>query len=84
MQLYIIRHGQSVNNALWSTTGSNENRVEDPELTEMGKRQAELVADYLACTPSSEIRLPYGVPYGTNFGGFSLTNLYWESLLSPG
>ena len=44
MELFIIRHGQSQNNAL---EGANE-RVEDPALTPVGEQQAECVAAYLA------------------------------------
>ena len=53
MQLYFIRHGQSFNNALWSTTGCSANRIEDPELTGTGEQQAELVAEFLACKSGS-------------------------------
>ncbi len=48
MQLLFIRHGQSINNALWDATGASEGRSEDPELTDAGKRQAALLAQYLA------------------------------------
>jgi 2,3-bisphosphoglycerate-dependent phosphoglycerate mutase len=44
MQLYIIRHAQSTNNAL----ADQRYRVSDPLLTETGLRQAELLADHLA------------------------------------
>ena len=44
MQLILIRHGQSFNNALNDATA----RVADPELTERGVEQARLVADHLA------------------------------------
>ena len=43
MELYIIRHGQSTNNAL----GTEEGRSHDPELTEIGHKQAAAVADHL-------------------------------------
>lgn len=43
MRLYLIRHGQSTNNALEDI----RQRVQDPGLTESGFRQAALVADYL-------------------------------------
>ncbi len=89
MQLYFIRHGQSVNNALWSTTGTSLNRVEDPELTAIGVRQAKLVAEHLAgpsIEPAQTNLASAGAgdepfeaehePYGTNVGGFSLTHLY--------
>jgi 2,3-bisphosphoglycerate-dependent phosphoglycerate mutase len=47
MQFYYIRHGQSTNNHLYTTTGSDKGRDCDPELTSAGQQQAELLADYL-------------------------------------
>lgn len=51
MQLYIIRHGESVNNAL---VGQNfdydeymATRSPDPALTKLGRRQAEIVAAHI-------------------------------------
>ncbi len=44
MELFLIRHGQSTNNALEDWTL----RVEDPLLTESGQRQAEHTAAHLA------------------------------------
>jgi broad specificity phosphatase PhoE len=44
MRLYIIRHGESTNNAL----ANPRDRVCDPDLTDLGRRQAELVAEHLA------------------------------------
>jgi 2,3-bisphosphoglycerate-dependent phosphoglycerate mutase len=44
MQIYIIRHAQSTNNAL----DDQRFRVADPLLTEIGHRQAEILADHLA------------------------------------
>lgn len=72
MQFYFIRHAQSANNAMWASTGSNLERSEDPDLTELGVRQARSLADFLAlgdarggcrCDESRE-------------GGFGLTHLY--------
>lgn len=48
MRLTFVRHGQSLNNALWDATGMRTVRVEDPELTEIGLAQSQLVAEYLA------------------------------------
>ena len=42
MQLYLIRHAQSQNNAL-----PEEERVEDPGLTELGRQQAEHLGDWI-------------------------------------
>lgn len=47
MQFFFIRHAQSYNNELWTRTGSDTGRSEDPELTEMGYRQAERLAEFL-------------------------------------
>jgi 2,3-bisphosphoglycerate-dependent phosphoglycerate mutase len=44
MELYIIRHAQSTNNALPDET----NRVTDPPLSDLGKQQAQLLAAYLS------------------------------------
>ena len=45
MQLYFIRHGQSINNANTRNPDYKENS--DPYLTEMGLEQAEYLAKYL-------------------------------------
>lgn len=47
MQLFFIRHAQSTNNALWLETGSSEGRSDDPDLTDLGYRQAEVLAEHL-------------------------------------
>ena len=44
MQLYLIRHAQSTNNALSDPSG----RVCDPPLTELGRQQSQMLAHYLA------------------------------------
>ncbi len=48
MQLYYIRHGQSANNLLWERTRSSDGRNDDPELTDLGRQQAEHVARFLS------------------------------------
>lgn len=47
MQLYYIRHAQSANNHLYATTGASIGRSHDPELTELGERQAERLAQFI-------------------------------------
>jgi len=55
MQLYLIRHGQSTNNARWDAQEGYETyRSSDPPLTEKGVRQAELLADFLAFSKPGE------------------------------
>ena len=44
MKLYMIRHAQSVNNAL----ANQRDRVCDPTLTELGYQQADILAKHLA------------------------------------
>lgn len=48
MQFYFIRHGQSENNALWDRGGPRGERRADPELTELGHKQAQHLARFLA------------------------------------
>lgn len=47
MLLYLIRHGQSVNNQLWAQTQSAKGRSFDPALTAIGYAQAEGAANFL-------------------------------------
>ncbi len=75
MQLYIIRHAQSENNALWSQTGSSNGRSPDPTLTELGHKQAQAVAAFLA-QPSTEMEMETAVRDNNNREGFGLTHLY--------
>jgi 2,3-bisphosphoglycerate-dependent phosphoglycerate mutase len=48
MQLYLIRHAQSENNALWERTGAEAGRNMDPALSELGLRQAQVLARFMA------------------------------------
>ena len=73
LQLYFIRHGQSTNNVVMDE-GKREDylftRVTDPQLTEKGRRQADLAADYVA-------RPVDGAHYDPqNRVGFGITHLY--------
>ena len=51
MEVYIIRHAQSTNNALMD---DQHMRVEDPPLTEVGHQQAERLSAFLATAPNLE------------------------------
>lgn len=55
MELYIIRHGQSVNNAMPDAT----ERHFDPALTDLGMAQSQKLADWLA---SGDLRIPWTDP----------------------
>jgi 2,3-bisphosphoglycerate-dependent phosphoglycerate mutase len=73
MQLYYIRHAQSENNLLWAETGSTEWRSVDPELTPVGREQAEHLARFLAQPGQSPANPEYDPQ---NVGGFQITHLY--------
>lgn len=47
MQLYFVRHAQSENNQMWRDTGSSSGRSADPEITRLGHRQAQRLADFI-------------------------------------
>jgi 2,3-bisphosphoglycerate-dependent phosphoglycerate mutase len=72
MQLYLIRHAQSKNNALWEQTGDSLGRSMDPELTELGCSQAQNLARFLA--QGSPNHASDDDPH--NRLGFGLTHLY--------
>ncbi|MCZ6636059.1 MAG: histidine phosphatase family protein [bacterium] len=61
MELYLIRHGQSLNNSLEGTG----DRVADPPLTELGQEQAERIGEYLKAiadkTDEDTRRAGYGI-----------------------
>jgi 2,3-bisphosphoglycerate-dependent phosphoglycerate mutase len=73
MQFYFIRHGQSENNLLWQRTGSGEGRSEDPELTDVGRQQAHLLAQYLRGPDPAPTMQGRDLQ---NVGGFGVTHLY--------
>jgi 2,3-bisphosphoglycerate-dependent phosphoglycerate mutase len=75
MQLYFIRHGQSENNLLWALTRMHDERNEDPELTPLGRQQAEVLAEYLNRPDPGEVGLD--MDYNPqNVRGFGFTHLY--------
>ena len=51
MELFIIRHGQSGNNALTNIS----DRSVDPPLTDLGERQAEMLGEYVARGENQEL-----------------------------
>lgn len=72
MQFYFIRHGQSANNYLYETTGASEGRSEDPELTPVGRQQAEILARFLKRNDPTAARQFDR----QNLAGFGITQLY--------
>lgn len=74
MRVYLIRHGQSTNNVLTDV----RQRVYDPPLTDLGHRQAEYLATYLATMPE----MPTGM-FGLekdNADHFGFTHLYTSAM----
>lgn len=80
MQFYFIRHGQSENNLLYVQTGSWKGRNADPDLTPLGRQQAQKLAHFLQGPKGSTVELPeYYAPQ--NLGGFALTHLYCSLMI---
>jgi 2,3-bisphosphoglycerate-dependent phosphoglycerate mutase len=79
MQLYIIRHGQSFNNALWAETGSSNGRLPDPHLTDIGQQQAHHLARYLRQTNQNECENLEADQH--NRCGYHFTHLYSSLML---
>jgi 2,3-bisphosphoglycerate-dependent phosphoglycerate mutase len=79
MQLYFVRHGQSENNQLWADTGSVHGRSDDPDLTEVGRRQVDHLAELLT-RPAQPSAIPAEYD-GQNVTGFHITHLYCSLML---
>jgi 2,3-bisphosphoglycerate-dependent phosphoglycerate mutase len=71
MELYFIRHGQSVNNANWSSKDYQESP--DPALTEIGQEQAQILAQYLKKNQTITNDREWNIQ---NRYGFGLTHIY--------
>ena len=78
MELYFIRHGQSANNALYDRTGSWQGRSHDPELTDIGKRQAEHLARFLRQANPGTATNGWD-PH--NVSGFGITHVYTSLMM---
>ena len=71
MRLYLIRHAESANNAIYSGTGEETGRVPDPDITEKGQAQTERLAHLLADDAAEKVQLPR-----SGRSGFQFTHLY--------
>jgi 2,3-bisphosphoglycerate-dependent phosphoglycerate mutase len=78
MQLYIIRHAQSENNAIWARTESSDGRLSDPGVTDIGHQQAQHLARFLAKSGGGEQPDRWD---SYNIAGFNLTHLYCSYML---
>lgn len=77
MELYIVRHAQSTNNALYDESV----RVVDPPLTAIGLRQAELVAAHLANGIDHETAEIEGQPFDAPAAGMGISRLYCSAMM---
>jgi 2,3-bisphosphoglycerate-dependent phosphoglycerate mutase len=71
MELYFIRHGQSQNNANWNDPDYTESP--DPPLTDIGKEQASLLAEFLKKNQTITNDKDWNMQ---NRYGFGLTHVY--------
>ena len=71
MELYFIRHGQSINNANWDKPDYEESP--DPTLTENGHEQAHLLAEFLKKSQQITNEKAWN---SQNRYGFGLTHIY--------
>ena len=84
MKLYLIRHAQSTNNTLVD----QRERVADPDLTELGYRQAQILAEYLTNGKNPELFVGNSAEATVTQQqhGYGLTRLYcspmWRALLT--
>jgi 2,3-bisphosphoglycerate-dependent phosphoglycerate mutase len=77
MHLYFIRHAQSTNNALYASGDQSQVRTHDPELTDLGRRQSEVLADFLAADrAAAETQADPRQRDPQNRRGFPITHLY--------
>lgn len=73
MQLYLLRHAQSVNNANWDAAPGSKFRFSDIPLTDLGREQAHAAAEHFAQTnPDS----PVNAYNSDNRRGFGFTHIY--------
>lgn len=73
MKLYLLRHAQSANNAIWNGNDNTEGRSSDPEITDTGHRQAELLAQHLIHPLGESRQQPFNPSRDTRY---ELTHLY--------
>ncbi|RMF80599.1 MAG: histidine phosphatase family protein [Chloroflexi bacterium] len=84
MELYIIRHAQSMNNALEAEDRANYHtrRMADPALSDIGKQQAKILAEHLATKP--EVFFDYDIDKRegvlTRRDGYGITTLYCSAM----
>jgi 2,3-bisphosphoglycerate-dependent phosphoglycerate mutase len=73
MRLYFIRHAQSENNYMWEREAPPEERSEDPELTEYGRRQARHLGRFLSESSPEALATRHDPK---DVAGFGITHIY--------
>jgi len=73
MKLYLIRHAQSANNVLWDGDDNTRGRVPDPEITQEGHLQAQLLGAHFAHPQAEPRQHPFNSVPQTHYG---LTHVY--------
>jgi 2,3-bisphosphoglycerate-dependent phosphoglycerate mutase len=73
-RLYLVRHAQSENNVIWDGTGDHQpGRKLDPEITDTGHRQAEVLARHLAHPRAEPRQHPFQQSDAADYG---ITHVY--------
>lgn len=73
MKLYLVRHAQSANNVIWKGSDRVDGRSPDPEITDTGHQQAEILARHLIHPQGEPRQHPFSPRRETSYG---LTHLY--------
>jgi 2,3-bisphosphoglycerate-dependent phosphoglycerate mutase len=78
LRFYFIRHAQSTNNAKYSRDGAQFDRRSDPQMTPLGVRQAEDLAEFLSHAASQVEDHRSGQEMSAGFG---FTHLYTSLMI---
>ena len=67
-KLYLVRHAQSANNAVWNGSDFHPQRHPDPEITDLGHRQSERLAQHLSHPEAEPRQHPFESDSTPDFG----------------
>lgn len=85
MRVYLIRHGQSAGNVNYLDNVGDPSRVEhhdaDPQLTDVGHRQAKLLGEHLSHPQGEPVRYPWLPDEDRVPVGFRITHVYCSLML---